>query len=54
VQNRFDLTSDELSREVTEMLSKKIYRDHAQILQYKVNNLGGAQRALDVVEKLFK
>ena len=54
IQEQFDLSPEELSREVREILTEKKYRNHAQILQGKVKHLGGAKIALDSLEKLFQ
>jgi len=51
-QNRFDMTADELSNLITEILTNEKYRENARNIQGKVRDLGGAIQALNMCEKL--
>lgn len=54
IQNRFDLTPDELMREVREVLNDDKYRKNAENIQMKLKKYGGPELALDLLERKFQ
>ena len=53
VQNRFDLTSDKLYREVENLLNNNECLKNAQGLQSKVRKYHGVQKSVELIEKYF-
>lgn len=54
VQNRLDLTAEELAWNAEKILADGTYRENARYLKGKVEEHGGAVRALDVIEQKFQ
>jgi UDP:flavonoid glycosyltransferase YjiC (YdhE family) len=53
IQTEFDLSSEDVSREVNEVLSHDTYRQNAKKVQTMLNEYSGAARALDIIEEKF-
>ena len=51
VQNRYDLTAEELFREVNKLLSNSEYLLRAQSLREKVKKYRGPEKAIELIEK---
>jgi UDP:flavonoid glycosyltransferase YjiC (YdhE family) len=50
VQNRYDLTAEELSGAVDELLQNDEYLNNAQSLRSKITDYRGAERAMELIE----
>ncbi|MCP4372511.1 MAG: hypothetical protein GY797_31055 [Deltaproteobacteria bacterium] len=53
VQNRYELTAEELYGKVHELLHNNEYRNKAEYLQSKVKNYHGPQQVMELVEKYW-
>lgn len=53
VQNRYDLTAEELRREVDELLHDSRYQNNAQRIRSRIVKYGGAERAVGLMEKYW-
>jgi UDP:flavonoid glycosyltransferase YjiC (YdhE family) len=53
VQNRYDLTAEELKREVDRLLQDDEYLDNAQSLHSRIMEYRGAERATELMEKYW-
>ncbi len=53
VQNRYDLTADELIGEVDKVLFSSEYLNNAQNLQSKIREYHGAEGTMELIEKYW-
>jgi UDP:flavonoid glycosyltransferase YjiC (YdhE family) len=51
VQSRYDLTPEQLSEKVEEILSCSAYTDRTLMLQKKIREYQGPEKAVDLIEK---
>jgi UDP:flavonoid glycosyltransferase YjiC (YdhE family) len=52
IQDRYDLTPEELSREITELLHDRRYAINAQNIKRRLEAYGGATSAVERIERL--
>ena len=54
VQNRYDLTPEELWTAVNKLLSNSAYVSRAQMLKSKIEEYRGAKAAMDLIERYWR